>query len=564
LIDFSDERCSCLLLDSIHLGLVFLKEDWHIIYINRSASDKLLINQKEVINRHWNEVFPTLSIDEIDAKETLHISMSDETFVIQKQPFYQNGKFHGFVLIFQNTFVLEEISKELDSYKNLNFDLKAIFDISYDVIYVSDGNGITLRVSSSCETLWGLKEAEFFGKSVYQLEAEGVFKPSVTRLVLEKKEKVSLIQTTKTGKRLMVVGIPIKDDKGNIIRVVNASRDITEISELQTELEFMKQLIEGYRQELKDFRTRDELERKIISLNEKMKKVSILAQKIAVVDTNVLLIGETGVGKDVFANFIHNWSDRKKSPFITVSCGALLEALLDQEFFGNGEGKLGAFELANDGTLFLDEIHEIPLPLQVKLIRVIQERKITRNKDSSQLQLNVRLITSTNGNLEELIRLGKFRRELYYLLNVVPIHIPPLRERKEDIVPLILYFIKQLNSKYDMNKTFNPSLLKILQEYHWPGNVRELQNIVERLLVTHEDVMIGIEHLPEHMRLGVNEQKTIQINKIIPLKEAMELVEKELLEMAQKKHVSTTKIAELLGVNQSTVSRKLNRYKKNS
>jgi PAS domain S-box-containing protein len=559
-------------LDLIPLGLVFMDKDTRILMINRFAADRLHRDKEELIHRLWTEEFPGLLTeglsDESEVSNTFHFIYGEEEFVAQKS-LVCNEMFTGVVLVFQNAFELEEVTKELDSYKSLSLDLKAIFDTSYDVIYVSDGEGITLRVSSACERLWGYREEELVGKSVYQLEREGVFKPSITRMVLEKKEKVSLIQTTKTGRRLMVIGTPIKDEEGRIIRVVNASRDITEVSRLQTELEEMKQLTEGYRQELMDLRTKNEFEKQIISQSEKMKKVVTFSRKIAQVDSTVLLLGESGVGKDIIASFIHKLSNRQKNPFIMTNCGSIPETLLEAELFGydhvagsSKEEKLGLFEMANEGTLFLDEIGEMPLGLQVKLLRVLQEKEIVRTGGTQPIKVNVRVIAATHSDLEEKIQSGKFREDLYYLLNVVPISIPPLRERREDIIPLILHFSEQLNKKYGMEKKFNPQLLKKLQGYDWPGNVRELQNIIERLIVTTDGSWIGTEHLPEHIASGLTDQRSIQINKIIPLNEAIDMLEKELLEMAQKKYGSTTKMAEVLGVNQSTISRKLQRLMK--
>jgi PAS domain S-box-containing protein len=560
-------------LDFIPLGLVFMDQDTRILMVNRFAADKLHRKKEDLLDRVWSEEFSSLLTEESDkdfeASKTIHFTYGEETFIGQKSRISKNGEFTGVVLVFQSASVLEEVTKELDSYKNLSLDLKAIFDTSYDVIYVSDGKGITLRVSSACERLWGYREEDLVGKSIYQLEREGVFKPSVTRMVLEKEEKVALIQTTKTGRRLMVVGTPIKDDEGRIIRVVNASRDITEVSQLQSELEEMKQLTEGYRHELMDLRTKNEFEKQIISQSEKMRKVVTFSQKISQVDSTVLLLGESGVGKEIIASFIHKLSTRQKKPFIGINCGAIPEALLESELFGyeqgagaSKEGKLGLFEMANEGTLFLDEIEVIPLAVQVKLMRVLQEKEIVRTGGTKPIKLNVRVIAATDSDLGKAVQSGRFREDLYYLLNVVPIAIPPLRERREDIIPLILHFTEQLNKKYGVEKKFNPGLLKRLQGYDWPGNVRELQNIIERLIVTTDETWIGPEHLPEHITTSLTDQKSVQVNKIIPLNEAIDQLEKKLLEMAQKKYGSTTKMAEVLGVNQSTISRKLQRHLK--
>lgn len=559
--------------DNIPLGLVYLDTEYRIAMANRYAQESLHSKKEELLDRQWHQQFPgiELSLNEVSPEETkmLRFSYGDNFFVGRTAPFIEKGKLLGYTLIFQNANELDEVSKELDSYKQLNADLKAIFNISYDVIYVSDREGFTQRVSSACETLWGYKESELLGKSVYQLEKEGVFNPSITRLVLEKKDKVSCIQTTKTGRRLMVVGTPIKDNEGKIIRVVNASRDITEISQLQSELELLRQLTEGYKQELDDLRKLNEADKKLVFRSEKTKKVITFAQKVARVDTPVLLLGEQGVGKEVIASHIHKWSSRKKNPFITLNCEGFPESLLEYELFGSADRgsnedargpKRGLFELANEGTLFLDEIAELPMSLQAKLLRVMQDSEIMRIGEKQPIPINVRLIAATNHKLEDQIKAGRFRGDLYYRLNVVPISVPPLKERVEDILPLILHFADQLNKKYGTNKQFSSAVIEKLQMYSWPGNVRELQNVIERLLVTIDGNLIDTSHLPENLQMNLNRHKDVSVNRIIPLKEAVETVERDLLELAYQKYNSTTKMAEVLGVNQSTISRKLQQY----
>ncbi|MGG1597169.1 sigma 54-interacting transcriptional regulator [Paenibacillus naphthalenovorans] len=549
-------------LDLLPFGMMFMDRDKRIVLMNRYAADRFSLKSDKDI--FLQDVLQDLSMEPSDPKRSMQFKLGDEAFAAQRFPFFLQGQGEGEVLVFQRASELQEIVEELDFYKNLNFDLKAIFDISYDVIYVSDGQGITLRVSSACETLWGYKEEELVGKSVYELEREGVYYPSITRLVLEKQEKVSMIQTTKTGRRLKVVGTPIKDDEGRIIRVVNASRDITEISQLQAEIELLKQLTESYRKEIMDLRSKKEFEKEMIYRSEQMRKVVSFSQKVAKVDSSVLLLGESGIGKEVLASYIHKWSHRHEGPFITVHCGAIPPLLLETELFGDesaAEVKLGCLEMAHEGTIFLNEVDEIPPALQVKLLRAIQEKRITRMGGSTSVEINVRIISATAQDIEQKVQSGQFRKDLYYQLNVVPIAIPPLRERKEDVIPLILYFTDQLNRKYGLKKKFNPLVLKKMQEYAWPGNVRELQNMTERLFVTTEDEWIHEEHLPDHVNVNVREHKGIQIHQIMPLKDAVELLEKELLQLAQKRYHSTTKIAEVLGVNQSTISRKLSRWK---
>lgn len=540
------------------IGIIFFDEKFKILQINQFAEKRLFCNHTEVIGRSWDDVFPLFLENELKRKgdNIFQFTFAQESFIAKISPFHTDEK-SGFSLFFQEKDDIEKFTEELESYQNLMLDLKTIFETSYDVLYVADGEGRTVRVSAACERLWGCKESYFTGKTVYQMESEGVFKPSVTRLVLEKKEKVSILQTTKTGKRLMVVGTPMKDSNGNIVRVVNASRDITEVKELESEIELLKQMTEGYKLEIEGFRTREEIQKKIISRSEKMKQVVNFSQKIAKVDSAVLLLGEQGVGKEAMASFIHKWSNRKNHPFITLDCGSMPAELLERELFGDDEkeNKMGLIKMANSGTLFLEQIEEMPISTQTKFSKILQ-RQGRQNE-----VLNLRIITSSSKNLRVKVENGTFREDLYYMLNVVPISIPPLRERKEDIIPLVIHFTDQLNRKYKEEKKLSPILLKELQEYSWPGNVQELQNIIERLFVTSEGMWIKSENIPDYIKFDKVHEKSIKINHLMPLKDAVELLEKELLKMAEKKYESTTKIAKVLGVNQSTISRKIQKYR---
>jgi PAS domain S-box-containing protein len=459
-----------------------------------------------------------------------------------------------------------ELGKLYQDYREMSIDLKAIFDSSYDVIYVSDSKGNTLRVSSACEKLWGKKQSDLIGKNVRELETEGIYKPSITRLVLEAEQKVSTIQTTKTGKRLMVVGTPIKDENGKVLRVVNASRDITEVSQLQAEINEMKRLINGYKHELMELRKENETQKQIIFNSREMENLLDLAQRVAQVDSTVLILGESGVGKEVIASHIHRTGQRDHKPYIKINCGAIPENLLESELFGydkgsftgaNREGKMGLFESANEGTLFLDEIGEMSLQLQIKLLRVLQEQEVTRVGGSKPIKVNVRIIAATNKDLKKEIKKGTFREDLYYRLNVVPLNIPPLRSRREDILPLVVHFMEYFNKKYLKNKTFSPALLEILKQYDWPGNVRELQNIVERLIVISDELEVTPKYLSDIIiSRSVNHDKVLVLD-ILPLKECVELAENQLIRLAQERYKSSLKIAKALQVNQSTISRKL-------
>jgi transcriptional regulator with PAS, ATPase and Fis domain len=300
-----------------------------------------------------------------------------------------------------------------------------------------------------------------------------------------------------------------------------------------------------------------------------MENILQLAAKIADVDSTVFILGESGVGKEVIARFIHKRSHRDKGPFVKINCGAIPETLLESELFGyetgaftgaKRQGKPGLIEMANEGTLFLDEIGELPLNLQVKLLQVLQEHRLVRIGGIKPITVNIRVIAATNRDIENMVKKGEFREDLFYRLNVVPITIPPLRERRDDIIPLIYHFLEEYNRKYDKAKKISAEAKDILIKYNWPGNVRELENTVERLVVTVEEDVILPHHLPENLKEINIPLKVVNVDGIIPLKDAVEMVERQLLHKAVEQCNSTYDIAKILGVNQSTVVRKIQKY----
>jgi transcriptional regulator with PAS, ATPase and Fis domain len=303
-----------------------------------------------------------------------------------------------------------------------------------------------------------------------------------------------------------------------------------------------------------------------------MKTILQEAVKVARYDVTVLLLGDSGVGKEVIASVIHASSSRNKENFVKINCSAITPSLLESELFGYeagaftgalAKGKQGLFEIAHQGTLLLDEIGDMPVELQAKLLRVLQTREFYRIGGLTPIRSNARIIASTNKNLEKMIQKGEFREDLFYRLNVISIDLPPLRDRKEDIKPLLLHFCHFYNKKYNMNKQFSNELIRVLENYSWPGNIRELKNLVERLIV----LCIEDTLLPEHLyskyklsRTAAQADEAIQFNKIVPLRDAIASVEKALVMKAMERCRSTRKAAELLDVSQSTVMRKLKEY----
>lgn len=453
----------------------------------------------------------------------------------------------------------KRLRREMDQ---MNLDIQSIFDTAFD--YVTDGNGITLRVSSASEKLWGYKAEELIGRSVYDLEKERVFYPSASRLVLDNNEKVSIVQKTRTGRKLLVWGIPIHDEEGRIIRVVNGSRDITELERLKNELDETKMLLVRYKEQLDEAVPFNN--EKLVYQSHAMEMLMSQAKRVADVDSTVLITGESGVGKEGVAEYIHQNSNRNERAFIKINCGSIPENLIESELFGYEkgaftgalkEGKIGLIEAADKGTLFLDEIGDLPMNVQVKLLRVLQSRELTRVGGTVPIQVDIRIIAATHKDLVHLIDQGLFREDLYYRLNIIPLYIPPLRERSEDIIPLIYHFLNMFNKMYHRNKHLSGQAMEILVRAPWKGNIRELKNTIERLIVLTEKDLIVPADLPQHViqQSGSNLEDVIEVKDILPLKTAKMLLERKLIDIAAKKYSTMTEIAHVLEVNQSTISR---------
>ncbi len=382
------------------------------------------------------------------------------------------------------------------------------------------------------------------------------------------------------GKEYVATAIPVFNQDGDIQRVVTNIRDITELVELKDALEDTKVQAAEFSSNLALVRTQHMLEHGIVSKSPQMLQIIDLASKMAQFDATVLILGESGVGKELIAKLIHSASTRnKKGEFIKVNCGAIPRELLESEFFGyepgaftgaRKEGKPGYFELAHTGTLFLDEIGELPLDLQVKLLRVIQEHELVRLGDTKPKKIDVRIIAATNRELEQMVAQGTFREDLFYRLNVLPIQIPPLRSRPEDIPALLTAFLEKYSRKYGSGKMFTGDSLALLCRYNWPGNVRELENVVERLVITADDHVILPQHLPiqvlkREQSASVNNQvladhKFEHDSEMRTLQEVMDQVEKEMIIKALTIYGSTYRAAKVLGVSQSTIVRKAKKY----
>lgn len=460
------------------------------------------------------------------------------------------------------------LKDEISYWKERYEELKIAIDMSIDQITIADGNGVFTKIYKSCEDFFGAKEEEILGKSGFEMEQAGVFDVSATAEVVRRKQKVRFIQRTKSNKTLLVIGTPIFDENNNLIKIINISYDITEKKALEKQLRETESTLQWYKNEAF---LRSQKTNYILAESKNMVKINELLKSFAYKDILIMLLGKTGVGKNYTAQYIHKISPRNKEPFITINCGAIPEQLLESELFGYEKGsftgaltsgKEGLLQVVGNGTLFLDEIAELSLGLQVKLLTVLDEKKFRRIGGREELELKARVIVATNRDLAQCVRDGTFREDLYYRINILPIEIPTLMERKEDIPGLIDTFLKMYNEKYETEKRISASAYEELLLYRYPGNVRELKNIIERLIILSSDSEISAYDVCRVLKHNQKPLKSETKNefKIVPLKEGVANYEKQLLIEVAKKYKSTREQAKVLGVDQSTIVKKRQKY----
>lgn len=439
--------------------------------------------------------------------------------------------------------------------------LRAIVDSSYDGIYITDGSANTLWVNPAYLSISGLREEDVVGKSMWELEHSGIISRSGTLIAIAQRRPVTLEQTFRTGKRALITSTPSFGDQGDIVMVVTNVRDMTEFYDLR---EKYQEVEARYQTEVELARQRVLSGAELIASDPNTLAVLRQVEKVAALDTTVLLTGETGVGKEKFAQYIYKNSPRREERFITVNCGAIPPTLMESELFGYEKGaftgavrdKMGIFELAHKGTIFLDEIGELPLDMQVKLLRVLQERTIQRVGGERSIPIDVRVIAATNRDLGVMVKEHTFREDLFYRLNVVPITIPPLRERRGDILPFVSTFLGELNKKYGFQKQFAPSAIQAMEEYSWPGNVRELKNVVERVVILSGGDLIRASDLPFQPQWDA---RPALGGEPVDLKLEVARFEYHYIQQAYEAHGNVRAAAASLGMDSSTFVRKRRR-----
>jgi PAS domain S-box-containing protein len=444
-----------------------------------------------------------------------------------------------------------------------NDRIKDIFDSLGVGVHIVDANGITVLYNKTCEEIEGISSSWIVGKEMKVLVNEGIYSESVALKAIEKGKVVAKTQKV-NGKNIYSTAIPIYENN-ELKNVVISVMDMTSLENLKYQLNELKSVNIRILNELDILSAMEAQRDPIISRSKVMENVKILALRVAKVDSTVLIEGESGVGKGLLSKYIHENSNRKNGPFIKVDCSALPESLIESELFGyeegaftgaRKEGKVGLIQLSDGGTLFLDEIGELPLNLQVKLLSVIQDKHFQKVGGTKNISVDTRIIAATNKDMFEMVEQGKFRKDLYYRLKVVPIRIPSLRERKGDLAPLIERFLKKLNEHYNYDKIISSKAMKLLLNYDWPGNVRELENEIERLVVTSQSDVINEDDV---FSGDIGKMHLIEMDDTKSFKENVYDYERVLLEDYLSRTNDIHELSEKTGLELSTLRKKAKR-----
>ena len=567
------ERGIQLILNSTHDAMIAVNLDGMITLFNTAAERLTGINLEDAIGKYVGDVVLDTRLPFIleTGKSELNRqqNLGNIKIITNRMPVRDDdGNVVGAIAVFRDITEVIELAEEITNLKEMQSMLEAIFNATQDAISVVDQDGNGVLINPAYTRITGLSEKDVIGKPATVDIAEG---ESLHFKVINTKQPVkgALLKVGPAHKEVLVNAAPIIVD-GELRGSVGVLHDLTEISKLSHELKQAKEII----RKLEAKYTFED----IVGKDPLMLAAIDKARNAAATPVTVLLRGESGTGKEIFAHSIHNSSERKYRQFVRVNCSAISESLLESELFGYDEGaftgakkggKKGLFEEANGGTIFLDEIGEVPTSTQAKLLRVLQEKEIVRVGGTKPINIDVRIITATNRDLEAEIEIGNFRKDLYYRLNVYPIKLPSLRMRKGDIYDLVIFFIKKFNQQYGRNiKDISQRAVQELKSYNWPGNVRELENVIGRAIIAMEtnEAVISEAHIPQMERqIERSANLTEELDDYTEIGASLE----EILEKAEKKYIqqilkqcenNKTTAAKTLNVSLRSLYYKLDKY----
>jgi len=552
-------------LDSIIEGIIIVNKDANVVYVNKNAS-KLLGLSSDILGKYVEDVVENTRLHIVVRTGLPEIDQLQRTenavIITSRLPIKdERGEIIGAVAVFRDITSIRKLAEEITNLKEVEAQLKAIIDSTNDAISVADENGIVRIVNRAYTKITGYAAEEVIGKPATVDIAEG---ESIHMLIAKMRQPIynARLKVGPARKEVIVNATPLfvhGKFKGSVAVV----HDVSEIMQLNNELEEIKRLI----RHMKAQYTFDD----IIGDSRIMQIAKEQAKRVAQTPATVLLRGESGTGKELFAHAIHNVSPRKNKPFVSVNCAAIPESILESELFGYEEGaftgavrggKKGLVEEADGGTLFLDEVGKLPISLQPKLLRFIESKEFVPVGGRNVKKVDVRIIAATNTDLEKMVKSGEFLPDLYFRLNVFPIYLPPLKERREDIPKIAMHIVRKLNQQYGrMVEGMNPAVMHYITNKEWQGNVREMENFIGRIMINMgpEERIIEMKHLPE--KAEVNEMGNFETFEIRALKDMVESYEKQVIQEALKKcNGDKSKAAEMLDVSVRTLYYKMERY----
>lgn len=562
------KECFYGVIENINEAVIGIDNNGVIFAINSKAEQLLNIDSEKGIGLKIEEVIPNTNLPRVlisgENEINKRLLANGREFITNRIAIISNEKVDGAIAIFHDITSHKRMQAEINADKSYIEILDTIINTFNEWILVTDEKGIITMMSKAYKEFLGCSNPE--GKPVEQV----VENTKMMNVIETGIAEIGGVQEIK-GNKMIAMRAPLKKD-GKVIGAIGkvVFKDISDFHSLSTKLSNLEKEIEFYKNELdKERKARYSIEN-IVGDSPEMLGVKNLIKRVANTNSNVLIGGESGTGKELIAHSIHNASNRNLAPFVKINCAAIPAELLESELFGYEEGaftgakkggKKGKFELANNGTIFLDEIGDMPMDMQVKLLRVIQEKEIERVGGNSLKSINVRIIAATNKNLENSIKEGKFREDLYYRLNVMKISIPPLRDRKEDIPKLVNELRIKVAKRLGIYvEGISKEAVECLVNYDWPGNIRELENVIERAInLLESDLIIKLEHLPE--RLTKNKFKSYK-DKNRHLKDIIEEVEKDVvLECLKENNWNKNKVAKILGISRAGLYKKIEEYK---
>ncbi|MDX9871631.1 MAG: sigma 54-interacting transcriptional regulator [Clostridia bacterium] len=556
---------------SLPIGIILLDHNYNSQFINKYAESILVKDSTHSI------------IDTIHEQASILSNDSNKFTLKNLKIKVKNNELYLYLLLIRNKvenkylcfLAPSKINMLLSDIDTIEKQFDDILNASYDGIIITDKNLITKKINSAYQKITGADPSKLINKHANEFVKQGIVSEIAVAKAHKAKQRVSMVQAYSFDKVHLITSTPIFDENNNITMFISNIRDMTALYKMQEDLKNMSDKITGFNNK-KNLNPINKIvsHAKIVYRSDIMERLMLLIHQLSKVDSNLIIYGETGVGKGLLARTIHELSTRHSGPFIKVNCSALPENLIESELFGYESGaftgaqkggKNGLIQAADKGIIFLDEIGEFPYTLQPKLLEFLQDGEFIKVGSTKSTKVDVRVIAATNQNLFQMVQQKTFRKDLYYRLNVVPITVPPLREHKTDISLLIDHYSGIINNKYNFNKSFSSDAISILSNYSWPGNIRELQNLIEAAFISCSKNIISIEDTYQFIdpsNFTVNEEiktdnGTDNDTASISYKEAMLIYEKKFLNEAITKYGSVKKAADILQVHPATIWRKI-------